>query len=592
MDEKPKSIWKKSWKGCGAFLGWLVLATGLAFVVSLLGIIILDPWQWRADGGIVIVGTAGGAITALLFLFIRWLFYQRNLRRTLFGLACLITLISLVYAEEDWRGWHAWQIFKQEWEAKGERFDFASVVPPPVPDEQNFALTPIVASSYLFILDKNGHRISPLNTNVVNRLNMTAVHNNAGPTNGTGNWQQFTMSDLSVWQNYYRALAVQTNEFSVPSQPQSPAADVLQALSKYDSGIEELREASRLPSSRFPLNYDSESPSAILLPHLTALRTCSQTLQLRCLAELQNGQPEKAIADVKLALQLADKIHTEPFLISHLVRIRMVNLTLQPIYEGLAEHKWSDAQLVELDAELAKLDFLADYKLSMRGEMGCQGGEADRLRRHPEQLEGLNGMNDGEGGVINQLLPGKLVVHLIPTGWFYQNQLRCARVMVDYYLPVADVNRGTVSPAEFRRGNAALFAETKTATPFNMLERLMLPALGVVRKFACGQESVDLARVAIALERYRLAHGEYPKSLDVLAPQFIAKLPHDVINDQPLHYHRTSDPSSQRSDAASGQFVLYSVGWNETDDGGVVSLTKKGYLDISTGDWVWRYPAR
>jgi hypothetical protein len=201
-------------------------------------------------------------------------------------------------------------------------------------------------------------------------------------------------------------------------------------------------------------------------------------------------------------------------------------------------------------------------------------------------------MNDGEGGVINQLLPGKLVVHLIPTGWFYQNQLRCARVMVDYYLPVADVNRGTVSPAEFRRGNAALFAETKTATPFNMLERLMLPALGVVRKFACGQESVDLARVAIALERYRLAHGEYPKSLDVLAPQFIAKLPHDVINDQPLHYHRTSDPSSQRSDAASGQFVLYSVGWNETDDGGVVSLTKKGYLDISTGDWVWRYPAR
>jgi tetratricopeptide (TPR) repeat protein len=514
------------------------------------------------------------------------------LRRTLFGLACLITLISLVYAEEDWRGWHAWQIFKQEWEAKGERFDFASVVPPPVPDEQNFALTPIVASSYLFILDKNGHRISPLNTNVVNRLNMTAVHNNAGPTNGTGNWQQFTMSDLSVWQNYYRALAVQTNEFSVPSQPQSPAADVLQALSKYDSGIEELREASRLPSSRFPLNYDSESPSAILLPHLTALRTCSQTLQLRCLAELQNGQPEKAIADVKLALQLADKIHTEPFLISHLVRIRMVNLTLQPIYEGLAEHKWSDAQLVELDAELAKLDFLADYKLSMRGEMGCQGGEADRLRRHPEQLEGLNGMNDGEGGVINQLLPGKLVVHLIPTGWFYQNQLRCARVMVDYYLPVADVNRGTVSPAEFRRGNAALFAETKTATPFNMLERLMLPALGVVRKFACGQESVDLARVAIALERYRLAHGEYPKSLDVLAPQFIAKLPHDVINDQPLHYHRTSDPSSQRSDAASGQFVLYSVGWNETDDGGVVSLTKKGYLDISTGDWVWRYPAR
>ena len=70
--------------------------------------------------------------------------------------------------------------------------------------------------------------------------------------------------------------------------------------------------------------------------------------------------------------------------------------------------------------------------------------------------------------------------------------------------------------------------------------------------------------MAIALERYRLAHGEYPESLDVLAPQFMAKLPHDIINGQPLHYRRTSD----------GQFVLYSVGWNETDDGGVVGFTK------------------
>ena len=56
--------------------------------------------------------------------------------------ACLIALIALFYAEEDWRGWHAWNQFKHQWEAKGEHFNLASVVPPPVPDEQNFALTP------------------------------------------------------------------------------------------------------------------------------------------------------------------------------------------------------------------------------------------------------------------------------------------------------------------------------------------------------------------------------------------------------------------------------------------------------------------
>jgi hypothetical protein len=37
--------------------------------------------------------------------------------------------------------------------------------------------------------------------------------------------------------------------------------------------------------------------------------------------------------------------------------------------------------------------------------------------------------------------------------------------------------------------------------------------------------------------------------------------------------------------------MLYSVGWNETDDGGVV-VTKSNppRLVVDQGDWVWRYP--
>ena len=77
----------------------------------------------------------------LLAVFIRWMFCGATSSQFLFGLACLATLIALAYAEEDWRGWHAWNQFKHEWEAKGEKFDLASSVPPPVPDDQNFALT-------------------------------------------------------------------------------------------------------------------------------------------------------------------------------------------------------------------------------------------------------------------------------------------------------------------------------------------------------------------------------------------------------------------------------------------------------------------
>jgi hypothetical protein len=321
MNEEPKSIWKKSWKGRYWLRAWLVVVVVtffIALIVYLSGNIPGGPPSLWPELFFLLTGSL---ITATVFVglwaFIRWLCRWRNFKRFLFGLACFVTLIALFYAEEDWRGKHDWDQFKRQWEAKGEKFDFASVVPPPVPDDQNFALTPIVASSWEAQLDKNGRPIQPPNTNVVDRMAMSFYGNDdlvKWPSDGLGNWQKAETSDLKVWQQYYRALAAKTNLFPVAPQPQTPAQDVLLALSKYDPAIQELREASKLPYSRFPLDYDRKDVWAILLPHLGDLKRCSQVLQLRAIAELQNGQSDKALDDVKLMLRLTDSIHTEPCL--------------------------------------------------------------------------------------------------------------------------------------------------------------------------------------------------------------------------------------------------------------------------------------
>ena len=615
MNEEPKSIWKKSRTGWSWLWAWLVLVVATFLIVLIVSQFI--PGKPRKLGvalGFSLTVSVVGAVSVGLLAFIRWLCCWRNFRRFLFSLACFITLIALVYAEEDWRGWHAWNQFKHQWEAKGEKFDLKDFVPPLVPDDQNFAMAPIWVESIKATLGPERARRwygdkFPDNgrTNFTDRLELNMMRNEDWgwkdePTNGY--WANGTITDLKPWQAYYRAPAqtnsrnstITTNEFPIAPQPQIPAEDVLLALSKYDLAVEELRQAGQLPYSRFPLEYTNESPASILLPHLAALKRCSEVLELRAVAELQNSQCEKAFADVKLSLYLANSIRTEPFLISHLVRIAILQITLQPIYEGLAKHQWSDEQLVALDAELSKFNFLPDYKLSMEGEMGCDDGEIDRLRRHPVQLKNLGGYYDEEqGNWPSPALPGGLIGHLIPSGWFYQNKSRCARMMVEFYIPLADLNKQTISPTLTRHADEAVEADAKHYNPYNMLEILLLPPLGnAVKKFAYAQSSVDLARVAIALERYRLAHGEYPESLVALAPQFIAKVPHDVIGGQPLKYRRTADPSSQSSDAASGQFVLYSVGWNETDDGGVIVFEKGSTpaVDINKGDWVWRYPAR
>ena len=373
------------------------------------------------------------------------------------------------------------------------------------------------------------------------------------------------------------------------AQPQSPAADVLLALSPYNATIEELREDARLPLCRFPLEYDKDDPAAILLPHLATLKLTSQVLQIRASAELSNGQRALALADVQLIFRLTEAVRTEPVLISHLVRQALLQIALQPIWEGLANRQWSEPQLAALENTLAGLDFGVDLRTSMRGEIGFQGSMRSYLQRHPQTydsfLDGNWGMDPLPTG--NSSREGLMILlmhaHLVPAGWFYESQLKSVQITEDCYLPLADVTNHLFSPELARQGDALSTNGWRTGQPDRIMADIMLPALGgAARKFAHGQSSVDLARVAIALERYYLAQSHYPETLDPLAPQWLDKIPHDVIGGQPLHYRRTDD----------GRFVLYSVGWNEKDDGGVV-VYETGSAPgqkISEGDWVWRYP--
>jgi len=80
----------------------------------------------------------------------RWLFGWRMLRRFLVTLAALVTLVALFYAEEGWRGKRAWENYRRQAEARGVEMDWHTFTPPPVPDAQNFAMTPFLAPLFDF----------------------------------------------------------------------------------------------------------------------------------------------------------------------------------------------------------------------------------------------------------------------------------------------------------------------------------------------------------------------------------------------------------------------------------------------------------
>jgi hypothetical protein len=117
--------------------------------------------------------------------------------------------------------------------------------------------------------------------------------------------------------------------------------------------------------------------------------------------------------------------------------------------------------------------------------------------------------------------------------------------------------------------------------PWNFLFRIagVDQATRATSTFSKMQVWVDETRIACALGRYRLAHGVYPMTLDALAPAYIDALPHDIMNGELYHYRLNAD----------GTFLLYSVGWNQVDDGGKVVMKQDNpnLQDYTQGDWVW-----
>ncbi len=579
-NETPTSIWKRPLRGPAGILVWFALLTSAIFVAMLCSGLLADKSAGAGQAtlfalvaAVVLAGLASGVL-----LFLHWIFSWRNFRRFLIGVGCCLALVALAYLEENWRGKHAWEKHRRQWAAKGEILELSGLIPKEVPAEKNFALTPLLKPALDLTQTPTGTVWR--DTNGVARLERISaelsVPRSTSDHLALGSLEKGTFADLAACREFYRG----NTNYSQSTIPAQPAEGILVALGKFTPELQELHEAAvSRPYSRFPISYDFEPSWGILLPHLARIKSLTLLAHIRATAELEAGRSAEALEDLKLGFRLSDSIRDEPILIDHLVRIATLAINLQTVREGLVRHAWSDAQLAELDGYLKSVDVLAEYKLAIRGERALSVEGVDYLRR-----EGFHGhpmcyLANEDGG--SACFPGP---EFAPGGWFYQNMLTISRMHQDFTLPVVDERARRVFPKLSEDGAQAL--QKMRTGPYTIFAKLLLPALErAVRKSARMQTYVDAGRAACALERYRLATSELADSLAFLAPRFMASIPKDVIDGQPLRYRRLSD----------GGYVLYSVGWNERDDGGVLAWTKETKqtsVDIAQGDWVWQMAAR
>jgi hypothetical protein len=604
MNPQSKPQWKTLWPGRAVATRRLLLIALVIFPLTWIAdAVLVGTWNILKDrnaesfrhlteaGIIFIVVTCVVFLVSLLPTFRRfseWLFSPRTVRRGFIALAWVVTCVVLFYVVEDWRGQRGWNRYSESLRAQGEELDFKAYVPATIPDADNFAATPEVQSWFVQITNVNG------STDFSNRW-QTDNFAHARMLLSDSNSVPGHFRDLVAWQrafevvrtNYSGTMQItESAKLDLASRAQAAPA-VLEALKPIDSRLDELRAAAQRPDSVYPVVYMLDNPWGILLPHLSNIREVCERLDLRACAELAAGQSDRALEDVNLILRLGHSLDKEPFLISYLVRLKAFHIAVHPVWEGLAEQRWSDAQLRELQTLLERYDFIADMKRSLDSERAAGILTPDLL------ADGKFPINELWGDYTNQSNLGSKAANVfaqsIPHGWFEMEKLTYTRLYNLQLDGAFDVHQTRVFPGRVESNSIEMGKALPHRNFFSasyihhqLLSEMMLPALKKLpMRGAVGQVAANQATLACALERYRLAHGQFPEKVDDLTPDFVSMLPKDVISGDAYKYRRSEN----------GSFVLYSVGWNEKDDGGIIALKDKS-TDPTQGDWVWDYPAR
>lgn len=356
-------------------------------------------------------------------------------------------------------------------------------------------------------------------------------------------------------------------------------------FAQYGSEFAQLEVALRRPYSR--LKSDSHYAYFREGPNYVSFRTVAQAYASLCNLNLLLGDPDAAINDLVMLQRcvFATQANQPPTLVEAMIRSALAGMLARTLEETMAEGLWPSRYLDRIQSLVENMDLIAGYTLAVRGS------ERAGLLRSLEAMveQGSRGM-----GIFRYFRAGDYIIHgkessklgstlatlLIPLGWVEQNQARFATAH-QLVLQSIDSKAQRLDVAAYEAAWETLTEELAHRHAYRLLAAIAIP--NMVRAgstLARNQTEVNLARVGIALERYRASMGAYPQQLALLAPQFLTEIPHDIFDGQPLRY-RLIEP---------GKYVLYSVGWNTKDDGGTTGFGNNGqplkYRDEI--DWLWK----
>ena len=333
-------------------------------------------------------------------------------------------------------------------------------------------------------------------------------------------------------------------------------------------GYENIRKAlNEYPQCRYPVEY--EKGFMAIIPHIGVLNKISTVALMRALLKQSLGQNNEALEDLFFIMDLGDTLSQGRMMIDVVCKSVTYVKALNVIWEGIESDCWTPEQLEQIQKRLKKWNIRTNLRIAMAAERTFIN---NALKQDPHGFFA----KDPEITFMDDF-PYECIKKLIPTGWSYRILLACNK-RIDQILSEFDaenryfnVDRPLWDFTDFTDE-----LNVKGVPKWAMRYAYHIGIFGV-DKILKTQFGIDAARVACALERYRLENKKYPDSLENLGELFPKEeLPHDCMDGEVLRY-RTTDTG----------YLLWSVGWDKKDNEGVRLLYQKYDALLYYKDWVW-----
>lgn len=509
----------------------------------------------------------------------------------------LSILVYGCYATYDHLAKRQYEHFVESWLGHGESFKAEELLPAaPLADDDVF-LHPAVLDEI--------NQSHPLELNGPPRIEIPGFSTNSQDylNHPRGDWRIGMESDITHWlaTNGSRPGTSASRSrgrrgrrsSSPPPSPATPARPAvlseqataiacLKHLAPFDQRILALRQAFQRPTAYFPPATDPMDFNAIGMKQHNLLVQTSHLLSKRALLHIKARHPEQAAADIRHLMRGYHLHQDSHSLIGYLFSISHFRSVGLPLWHGLKNQLWDDATLASLDQQFAGIDEPKRLLHHLRQEICYSHYIATKHFEDPHYIENQQnramaslgssfGSSSSWDDILDDLLEDTVLL-ATPNGLIINQltwSLECQKNIV-FYPGGQRTERVDIDQAVRLHATRAPWSHFNTSL---MGDNSMSWLARQIEKSLQAQAEANNMRTAIALERYRLKHQQYPHTLEQLVPAYLPEVPEDVITGKPLNYQLKDD----------GTPLVYSVGANQKDDHG------RPHRSPDNGDWSWMY---